>query len=49
MELVTAYLDDALDQPARAQVERHLRACGDCGRYYDQFRTTIRALGHLPT
>ncbi|TMR98014.1 anti-sigma factor family protein [Nonomuraea basaltis] len=47
-ELITAYLDDALDDPSRAGVEAHLACCGDCGNYLHQFRTTVRALGDQP-
>ncbi|MEO3854839.1 anti-sigma factor [Acrocarpospora sp. B8E8] len=47
-ELITAYLDDALDDSSRAAAEAHLACCGDCGNYLDQFRTTIRALGDQP-
>ncbi|MGI5282375.1 anti-sigma factor family protein [Nonomuraea polychroma] len=48
VEVITAYLDDALDQPSRAGVELHLTCCEDCGHYVDQFRATIRALADRP-
>ncbi|RVX38559.1 putative zinc finger protein [Nonomuraea polychroma] len=48
VEVITAYLDDALDQPSRAGVELHLTCCEDCGHYVDQFRATIRALADPP-
>ncbi|TMR21837.1 anti-sigma factor [Nonomuraea turkmeniaca] len=48
VEVITAYLDDALDQPSRAAVEAHLTCCADCGHYVDQFRTTIRFLADPP-
>ncbi|MGP3960699.1 anti-sigma factor family protein [Nonomuraea sp. 3N208] len=48
VEVITAYLDDALDQPSRAGIEVHLACCEDCGHYVDQFRTTVRALGDQP-
>ncbi|MED7926125.1 zf-HC2 domain-containing protein [Nonomuraea sp. LP-02] len=48
VEVVTAYLDDALDEPGRAAVEDHLAGCADCGRYLDQYRATVRALADQP-
>ncbi|SDH10639.1 anti-sigma factor family protein [Nonomuraea jiangxiensis] len=45
VELITAYLDDALDQPEREGVQVHLAACAGCGRHFEQFRATIDALG----
>lgn len=47
-EQLTAYLDDALDQPTRAGVRAHLSGCEGCARYLDQFRATVRALGEQP-
>ncbi|TDD41675.1 zf-HC2 domain-containing protein [Nonomuraea terrae] len=49
VEHLTAYLDDALDTPARDAVRDHLSCCEGCGRYFDQYRATIRVLGDLPT
>jgi len=48
VELVTAYLEGALDQATEQQFVEHLALCEGCDRYLDQFRTTIDALGHLP-
>ncbi|PZG04861.1 anti-sigma factor, partial [Nonomuraea aridisoli] len=48
VEHLTAYLDDALDTPARDAVRAHLSCCEGCGRYFDQYRATIRALGDQP-
>ncbi|MFF0772936.1 anti-sigma factor family protein [Nonomuraea wenchangensis] len=48
VEVVTAYLDDALDEPGRVAVEDHLAGCADCGRYLDQYRATVRALADQP-
>jgi len=47
VELVTAYLEDALPPARRALVQAHLDACDDCSRYLDQIRTTVGALGGL--
>jgi anti-sigma factor RsiW len=48
VELVTAYLDGALDPATEQQFVEHVALCEGCDRYLDQFRTTIEALGHLP-
>jgi len=48
VELLTAYLDDALDPPEREGVHAHLAGCEGCGRYLEQFRATIVALGDPP-
>lgn len=47
VELVTAYLEDALPPGRRALVQAHLDACDDCARYLDQIRATVAALGTL--
>ena len=48
VELVTAYLDDALPPDERGRFEHHVRGCRSCLAYLDQMRLTIRAVGHLP-
>lgn len=48
VELVTAFLDDALDPETEARFVEHLALCEGCERYLDQFRTTIDELGRLP-
>jgi anti-sigma factor RsiW len=48
VELVTAYLEDALTARRRAQVQSHLDACEHCSQYLDQIRATIAELGALP-
>ncbi|WP_307845387.1 zf-HC2 domain-containing protein [Planomonospora sp. ID67723] len=48
VELLTAYLDDALDQPARQRMDEHLTCCAECGRHLDQFRAVVGVLGTLP-
>lgn len=48
VELVTAYLEDALAPAIRAAFETHLHLCPGCQVYLDQIRETIRLLGHLP-
>jgi anti-sigma factor RsiW len=48
VELVTAFLEGALDTATERRLVDHLANCGGCERYLDQFRQTIGALGHLP-
>jgi len=48
VELVTAYLEDALDGHTRHRFEQHLAICTGCDRYLDQIRRTIAELGLLP-
>lgn len=48
VELVTAYLDGALDADTEQRFVEHLAACDGCDRYLDQIRQTIDELGHLP-
>jgi anti-sigma factor RsiW len=48
VDLITAYLDDALDPPEREGVHAHLACCEGCSRYFEQFRATIVALGDPP-
>ena len=47
VELVTDYLDDALDPKARARLDAHLRDCDGCAAYLEQLRATIRVAGRL--
>ncbi|GAA4192459.1 hypothetical protein GCM10022252_33880 [Streptosporangium oxazolinicum] len=49
MELVTAFLEGALDEPTRHRFEEHLGGCEGCERYLGQFRATVEALGRLRT
>ena len=45
VELVTAYLDDALDATDRERFEEHLVLCDGCQNYLEQMRTTVRLTG----
>ena len=47
VELVTAYLEDALAPADRERFEEHLVFCDGCDRYLDQMRLTIEATGRL--
>ena len=48
VELVTEYLDGALDPAERVRVETHLAECDGCTTYLDQVRATVAATGALP-
>jgi anti-sigma factor RsiW len=48
VELVSAYLEGALDDAARARFEDHLQACDGCENYLQQFRMTVATLGKIP-
>jgi anti-sigma factor (TIGR02949 family) len=41
VEVVTAYLDGALDDVDRRRFEAHLAECEECVAYVDQIRATI--------
>jgi anti-sigma factor RsiW len=47
VELVTAYLDHALDPADRERFEEHLAFCDGCSTYLEQMRATIAASGRL--
>jgi anti-sigma factor RsiW len=47
VELVTAYLDGALDSDTKARVEAHLADCDGCANYVQQFRETVRTVGMI--
>ena len=47
VELLTAYLEGALDERERASFDAHLGLCAGCVTYVDQFRETVRATGSL--
>jgi anti-sigma factor RsiW len=48
VELVTDYLEGALDPELTAEVEAHLQLCDGCDIYVEQMRATILALGSVP-
>jgi anti-sigma factor RsiW len=48
VELVTAFLEGALDEETERAFVAHLAECLGCERYLDQFRSTIAELGELP-
>ena len=47
MELVTEYLEGALDADARARFDEHLALCPGCADYLDQIRVTVHGLEQL--
>lgn len=47
VELVTAYLDDALSPGDRARFEAHIADCDGCRGYLEQIRVTIALSGRL--
>ncbi len=47
VELVTAYLEDALDSMVRARFEEHLAECPYCQTYVEQIRVTIELAGRV--
>jgi anti-sigma factor RsiW len=47
VELVTDYLEGALEPEEHARVEHHLAGCTKCEAYLDQIRTTIRLVGRV--
>ena len=46
VELVTAYLEQALPPDVHAAFEAHLEVCDGCRLYLGQMRLTVRALAH---
>jgi anti-sigma factor RsiW len=48
VELVTDYLDRALDDETRQRFEAHLRECDGCERYLAQLRRTVQLVGDVP-
>jgi anti-sigma factor RsiW len=47
VELVTDYLEGALDPVERARFDGHIAHCDGCTAYLDQLRETIRITGTL--
>ena len=47
VELVTAYLEGALDSTDRERFEEHLVFCDGCENYLEQMRATIRLTGRV--
>ena len=45
VELVTDYLEDALEPSERERFDAHLAECPGCDLYVEQMRTTITLVG----
>jgi predicted anti-sigma-YlaC factor YlaD len=48
VELVTDFVEGALDPVTERRVVDHLVLCDGCGTYLEQMRQTARDLGELP-
>jgi anti-sigma factor RsiW len=48
VELVTAFLDGALDPETEQRFLEHLAICDGCETYVDQMRQTITEVGRVP-
>ncbi len=48
VELVTDYLDGALDEETTRLFERHLALCSGCETYLNQMKETASLLGEIP-
>ncbi len=48
VELVTDYLEGALDDDTVRRFEEHLALCPGCVTYLDQMRETASRLGSIP-
>ena len=49
VEMVTDFLDGALDRTDERALVEHLNGCDGCSDYVEQYRQAIRTLGELPT
>jgi anti-sigma factor RsiW len=47
VELITDYLEGALEPDSRLRFERHLQECDGCATYLHQMRETLRHLGTI--
>ena len=47
VELVTDYLEGALDRRTRSRFDRHISGCPHCTAYLEQIRETVRLTGML--
>ena len=48
VELVTDFLEGALDPADERNLVEHLNGCDGCSDYVEQYRQAIRTLGELP-
>jgi anti-sigma factor RsiW len=48
VELVTDYLDGALDEETADRFEQHVALCPGCDTHLNQMRQTVSLLGEIP-
>ena len=48
VELVTDFLEGALDPADERDLVEHLNGCDGCSDYVEQYRQAVRTLGELP-
>lgn len=48
VELITDYLEGALTETTRQQVDQHLAGCEGCTHFVEQMRQTIQLTGRRP-
>jgi len=48
VELVTDYLDDALDERTANLFEQHVSLCPGCATYLSQMKETASLVGEIP-
>jgi predicted anti-sigma-YlaC factor YlaD len=48
VELVTDFLEGALDPADERDLVEHLDGCDGCSDYVEQYRRAVRTLGELP-
>jgi predicted anti-sigma-YlaC factor YlaD len=48
VELVSDYLDGALDRETTDRFEQHVALCRGCETYLDQMKETVSLLGEIP-
>jgi len=49
VEVVTDYLEGALDPADRLRFDRHIEGCGGCTEYLEQLRRVIELTGTITT
>lgn len=47
VELVTEYIEGALDERDRERFEEHIVFCRGCSNYFEQMRCTVQLTGRL--
>jgi predicted anti-sigma-YlaC factor YlaD len=47
VEVLTDYLENALEPAERADIERHLVICRGCANYVEQMHSTLHLLGRI--